>query len=70
MRTQISFKQYNPDKPVKYGILFKSLNSASASARYPYTYQSIVYSAKPVGDPTEHYICGTIEYIKQLVNKF
>ena len=65
MRTQISFKQYNPDKPAKYGILFKSLNSA----RHPYTYQSIVYSAKPVGDPTDDYICGTAEYIKQLETK-
>ena len=24
----VSFKQYNPDKPAKYGILFKSLNCA------------------------------------------
>ena len=30
-RTQVSFKQYNSDKPVKYGVLFKSLNSV----RYP-----------------------------------
>ena len=42
-RTQVSFKQYNPDKPAKYGVLFKSLNSA----RYPYTYQTHVYSGKP-----------------------
>ena len=42
-RTQVSFKQYNPDKPAKYGVLFKSLNSA----RYPYTYQTHAYSGKP-----------------------
>ena len=42
-RTQVSFKQYNPNKPAKYGVLFKSLNSA----RYPYTYQTHVYSGKP-----------------------
>ena len=27
MRNQISFKQYNPDKPAKYGMLFKSINN-------------------------------------------
>ena len=31
-RNQISFKQFNPNKPVKYGLLFKSINAA----RYPY----------------------------------
>ena len=39
MRTQISFKQYNPDKPAKYGMLFKSINNV----RYPCTHQSHVY---------------------------
>ena len=63
-RQAISFKQYNPDKPAKYGLLFKSLNSA----RYPYTYQSIVYAGKPESDPDErYYVTGTINYIKQLV---
>ena len=27
-RNQVNFKQYSPDKPAKYGILFKSLNCA------------------------------------------
>ena len=31
MRTQVNFKQYNPDEQAKYGLLFKSLNCA----RYP-----------------------------------
>ena len=63
MRTQVSFKQYNPDKPAKYGLLFKSLNSAW----YPYTYQSIVYSGKPdVVEPGHHYVTGTINYIEAL----
>jgi len=65
MRTQISFKQYNPDKPAKYGILFKSLNSA----RYPYTYQAVVYAGKPEAEPNDFYITGTAEYIKALVKK-
>ena len=34
MRTQVGIKQYNPNKPAKYGLLFKSLNDA----RFPYTY--------------------------------
>ena len=28
MRTQISFKQFNPSKPAKFGLLFKSANAA------------------------------------------
>lgn len=63
-RVQISFKQYNPDKPAKYGLLFKSINGA----RYPYTHQTIVYSGKPVEEPNEYYVAGTIEYIKRLVD--
>ena len=43
MRTQISFKQFNPSKTVKYGLLFKSVNAA----RYPYTLISSPYSGKP-----------------------
>ena len=63
-RNQISFKQYNPDKPAKYGLLFKSLNSA----RYPYTYQTHVYCGKPTGTPDEYYVQGTVNYIKYLVS--
>ena len=57
MSTQVSFKQYNPDKPAKYGMLLKSINSA----RYSYTYQTIVYHGKPVGEPDN--------YTKHLVDK-
>ena len=65
-RTQVSFKQYNPDKPAKYGVLFKSLNSA----RYPYTYQTHVYSGKPEEVTNESfYVQGTINYIKYLVEQ-
>ena len=64
-RNQASFKQYNPDKPAKYGILFKSLNSA----RYPYTYQTHVYCGKPTEAANEYYIQGTSNYIKYLVQK-
>ena len=33
MRRQISFKQLNPIKPAKYGMLYKSINIC----RYPFT---------------------------------
>ena len=65
MRTQIAFKQYNPNKPAKYGMLFKSINCS----RYPYTYQSHVYCGKPEGEPNQFYIAGTNNYIKFLVEK-
>ena len=65
MRNQIAFKQYNPDKLAKYGLLFKSINCA----RYPYTYQSHVYSGKRVGDPSCHYVHGSDSYIRYLVTK-
>ena len=43
MRTHKSFKQFNPSKPAKYGLLFKSVNAA----RYPYTFISSTYIGKP-----------------------
>ena len=45
MRHQIAFRQYNPNKPHKYGLLSKSLNDAT----FPFTYKSSPY----VGKPTE-----------------
>ena len=55
MRTQISFKQFNPSKPVKYGLLFKSVNVA----RYPYTFISSPYSGKPTEEGGQYYVQGT-----------
>ena len=66
MRNQISFKQYNPDKPAKYEMLYKSINSA----RYPFTHQSHVYCGKPEQEPDGNYVSGTINYVKYLVAKF
>ena len=66
MRTQVNFKQYNLDKPAKYGLLFKSLNCA----RYPYTHQSHVYCGKSVEQvENNHYVQRTINYIKYLFEK-
>ena len=41
---QIGFRQYNPNKPAKYGLLFKALSDA----RFPFTYQSIPYCGKTI----------------------
>ena len=37
-RNQISFRQFNPSKPAKYGLLFKCINEVI----YPYTHRSEV----------------------------
>ena len=37
MRHQIAFRQYNPNKPHKYGLLVKSLNDAHV----PFTYKAV-----------------------------
>ena len=63
MRTQISFKQYNPSQPAKYGSLLKAINAA----RYPYTFITAPYCGKLVGDPGEHDVFGTFEVVKKMV---
>ena len=47
-RAQISFKQFNPSKPAKYRMLFKSINSC----RYSFTFSTAVCSGKPKAGPT------------------
>ena len=63
MRHQISFRQYNPKKPHKYGLLFKSLNDA----RFPYTYKSVPYAGKPSSGNGPYYMEKSIDYVKYLV---
>ncbi|XP_057296254.1 piggyBac transposable element-derived protein 1-like [Hydractinia symbiolongicarpus] len=65
MRTQISFKQYNPNKPAKYGLLLKAINAA----RYPYTFLAAPYSGKPQGDPGIYYVPGTEEIVKYMIKQ-
>ena len=55
MRAQISFKQFNPSKLAKYGLLFKSVNAA----RYPYILISSPYSGKPTEEGGQYYIQDT-----------
>ena len=64
-RTHISFKQYNTNKPAKYGLLFKSINAST----YSYTFTSFPYCGKPLDEPTCYYVSETEETVKYLVDK-
>ena len=67
-RGHIRFKQYSPNKPANYGLLYRSLYDASVL----YTYYSLPYGRKPEdlsGDASKYYISGTDEYTKYLVNE-
>ena len=66
-RGHIGFKQYNPQKPAKYGLLYRSLCDSTVT----YTYLSLAYAGKPEvvgGNGAKFYITGTDEYTKYLVN--
>ena len=65
MRTQVRIKQYKPNKPAKYGLLFKSLNDA----RFPHTYQSLPYAGKPAAGEDPYYLNKTEDYVKKLVEE-
>ncbi|KAG1713940.1 PiggyBac transposable element-derived protein 4 [Nymphon striatum] len=65
MRHEIAFLQYNPNKPAKYGLLFKSINDA----RFPFTYQATVCAGKPQSGNGPHYIDETENYIKYFVTQ-
>lgn len=63
MRYQIEFRQYNPKKLHRYVLLWKSLNDP----RFPYTYESVPYTAKPQAGDGTNYIKTIINYMKCLV---
>ena len=65
MRNQISFKQYNLNKPAKYGLLFKAINAA----RYPYTFIASPYCGKPIEDGGKYYVQGTEAIVKQMIER-
>ena len=62
-RNKIVCRQYNPSKPAKYGLLFKSINAVT----YTYTYNMIPYYGKPNEKPTAHYVKRMEETVKHLV---
>ena len=66
LRVGVAFRQYNKNKPAKYGLLFCSINSAEI----PYTYSSTLYAGKPPGEPNEHYLTSTDDIIKHLCDRF
>ena len=57
------FKQYNSNKPNKYGILFRSVNTV----KYPFTLQTSVYCDKPTGEPGPYYVHGVMPVVQSLV---
>ena len=64
MRNQIAYNQYNKNKPAKYGLLIKSLNSS----RNQYTYKALPYASKPNDvENAIYYLTKTEEYVKALV---
>ena len=61
MKTQVSDK--NADKPVKYDMLYKSINAS----HYLYAHHSCSYCWKSIVDADDHCISGTINCVKCLV---
>ena len=59
-----SISDYNPNKPAKYGLLYKSLNDA----RFAFTYQVIPYSGRPEDGTGPYYLSSTGDYVESLVN--
>ena len=60
MRNKISIKQFNPNKPAKYGLLFKELNEV----RIPYIHRSEIYAGRPQiveDNPASEYYNPTVE---------
>ena len=64
-RSQISFKQFNPSKQAKYGLLFKSINSV----RYTYTFVTAPYVGKPQNEGGQFYHPGTENVTKYLIER-
>ena len=65
----MGFKQYNPSKPAKYGLHYRSLSDTEV----PHTYFTLPYAGKPNeldGKVTKYYVTGTVEYTKYLVTQF
>ena len=60
MRHQINFRQYNPNKPATYGLLYKSLNDAW----FAFTYQVIQYCGRPEDGTGPYYLSSTEDYVE------
>ena len=68
-RSCIDFKQSNPSKPAKYGLLYRSLCDSMTT----YTSFTLPYAGKPEstdGPAGKYYLTGTNKYTKYLVSEF
>ena len=63
-RAGVAFRQYNKDKPAKYGLLFRSINNAEV----PYTCTSVIYAGKRANKSSPYYVQTTDDIVKYLVN--
>ena len=65
-RGKIVIRQYNPNKPAKFSILYRSISDSCV----PYTYYTLPYEGKPeeITDDSE-YMTGTDNYTKYLVEE-
>ena len=64
-RNQVAFRQYNPNKPARYGLLFKCLNEV----RVPYTHRSEAYAGKPAVEGGGYHFPTVEEITLRLVDK-
>ena len=64
-RVGVNFRQYNPRKPAKYGILFRSINAIT----FRYTHSIIVCAGKPENTKdARFYIPTLLDSVQKLVN--
>ena len=63
MRNKSDLKNYNPDKPAKYGLLIQSYNSVD----FPFTHSMIVSTGKPKSGDGPYYIPKVFEKVRKLV---
>ena len=61
----VKLKQYNPNNPAKYGLVYRSFSDRVV----PCTYFTLSYVGKPEIEASEFYITGTDEYSVYLVDK-
>ena len=64
LHRHISLKQYNPNKPAEYGLLYRSISDV----QLPYTYNTLPHAGQPnIIIPELGYVSGTDNYTKYLV---
>ena len=64
-RGMVKLKQYNPNKPAKYGLLYRIISDSVV----PCTYFPLPYAGKPGIEGSEFYVTGSDENSVYLVDK-